>query len=451
MRRLVLALLAVLAFAPMAAARTTSSIEVTGLKVAYGTGQASLSWSVTSTTNLLQFLIEERQGAGAWVKLAYLPATARSATLKEPAGALTLRVWAVPKVGSKESTGTVAGEPPPEEEPPVEEPPPPPPGSCFDAPGFCGYPTPATTGVEAGHTLTNITGTVHPAAGEVRHDQRITGSVAISAANVTLENVEVVPPDNACTPAANESVECGNNYVPIDINAPGARLLHVKVACAKGAYQQEGKRCAHAITSGPGALSGPPLLRWVNYENAAVKLYSGGTLEDSFCDMEHMNGVPPKQQHYECFSDQATKEGGAPIVIRHNTLLNPHDQTAVIFLQSLFGPLGDELVEGNLVAGGGYLIYHEAREGHPVGTLTIKGNRVARACKGQVKLIEGHHYCPAQSKGTEPTKPGYEQAIPQSLEGGYFPQGGSYGTLDNNGTVTQSGNVWDDTGAAVTF
>src|SRR4029079_16142622 len=109
------------------------------------------------------------------------------------------------------------------------------------------------------------------------------------------------------------------------------------------------------------------------------------------------------------------------------------------------------LIARNLMAGGGYLVYHEEREGHAIGTLTLRENRTARACTGLgIKLLEGHHVCLTQVLNNLLPGPTFEQAVPQVVGGGFYPEGGSYGTMidrSSTGGVSQSGNVWDDTGS----
>lgn len=106
----------------------TAVVEVRNLHVTSRAGEASLSWEVSSTTNVLHILVEQKLGAGAWTKYPELPPSARSDTLTSlPTGAAAFRVWAVLKQGNKEASTTIPAPPPPpppvEPEPPVEPPP----------------------------------------------------------------------------------------------------------------------------------------------------------------------------------------------------------------------------------------------------------------------------------------------------------------------------------------
>ena len=49
--------------------------------------------------------------------------------------------------------------------------------------------------------------------------------------------------------------------------------------------------------------------------------------------------------------------GEGPYVIRHNTILNPGDETGCISLFYNFGPIKNVLVEQNYVSGAGYTVY----------------------------------------------------------------------------------------------
>jgi hypothetical protein len=102
-----------------------------------------------------------------------------------------------------------------------------------------------------------------------------------------------------------------------------------------------------------------------------------------------------------------------PLVIRHNTVLNPHSQTDAIALFQDFGGLVDRTIEDNLIGGGSYTLYAGADK-NPTSRIRVIGNRWVRT---------------------------------------YFPKGGAYGPVT---AFEQSGqgnewrdNVWDDTNRPV--
>ena len=86
-------------------------------------------------------------------------------------------------------------------------------------------------------------------------------------------------------------------------------------------------------------------------------------------------------------------EGGS-LIADHDTLLNPHDQTANVFTKTDFGDLNTVTVTDNLMAGGGYMVYGgEGGVGSVVGPVTVTGNRFARCGTAPVADRGGGHYC----------------------------------------------------------
>ena len=112
-----------------------------------------------------------------------------------------------------------------------------------------------------------------------------------------------------------------------------------------------------------------------------------------------------------------TSNGGTRLLeIRGNTIFNKYDQTDAISLFQDFGPQANRVIDGNLLAGGGYTIYAGANPGKEstATNIAVTNNRISRM---------------------------------------YYPQGGSYGpatAYNPGGGNTWSGNTWDDTGTTIT-
>jgi hypothetical protein len=103
-------------------------------------------------------------------------------------------------------------------------------------------------------------------------------------------------------------------------------------------------------------------------------------------------------------------DGGYNLVIHHDTIRNPCDQTSNIALFDDMGETSRATVDDNLLAGGGYTVYCPGDHGFEA-SISITNNHFART---------------------------------------WFPQSGHWGPLSgcqNAGTV--AGNVWDDSGAPV--
>jgi hypothetical protein len=133
-----------------------------------------------------------------------------------------------------------------------------------------------------------------------------------------------------------------------------------------------------------------------------------GLIQDNYIhdlgykDGDHVNGT--------------TSNGGTTsLVIRHNTVFNPHSQTDAISLFQDFGAQSNRVIDNNLMAGGGYTLYAGANPGKEstATNITVTNNRFART---------------------------------------YYANGGYYGPATAyraGGGNVWSGNIWDDTGAAV--
>jgi hypothetical protein len=144
--------------------------------------------------------------------------------------------------------------------------------------------------------------------------------------------------------------------------------------------------------------------------------------------------------------------GTSGVTIDHNTLLNPMDQTAVIFGDSSGDSACDTGfdITDNLLAGGGYILYacaHASNQGSS--TLTFTENDIARC--GAVATYDpalGGESCgaadPLNTQGA---------AIGSGADShGFWPQGGYFGLTESTwcpGATNWSGNFYDNSGAAV--
>src|SRR5262249_28298931 len=109
-----------------------------------------------------------------------------------------------------------------------------------------------------------------------------------------------------------------------------------------------------------------------------------------------------------------SNSGNNPLVIEHNTILVGPSHAFAIGLFSLAAPQASRYVDGNLLAGGGYVLYGGQAAYKQVSNIQVTGNRFSRA---------------------------------------YFPRGGYYGPVAHyspaNPESAWYGNFWDDTLAPV--
>ncbi len=308
-----------------------------------------------------------------------------------------------------------ASEPPP--------PPPPPSGSgslqtnCFRAPSACGYPDPTNSGVPAGTPLEARSGDIVVSAeGTTIKDVNLNGSIEVRASNTTIEDDEITVngTQRGC------SSPCGGNGIHIFPGIGGVVVKHV--TCHGGAQSGEN------VTTFCFRNEGQPANRYEHnqiYYTAAC-FWGAGVYEDNYC---LDNGDIPNA-HYDGIYYGG---GSTSIAMNHNTILQPHEQTAAIFFSHDESDPRNIAITNNLLAGGGYTIYGggSGQNGFTVlGPVTVTGNRFARCLTKSVYDVEGgHHVCEG----------GYDSH-------GYYPNGGSYGLYAyfNEAVTTFSGNYWDD-------
>jgi len=189
------------------------------------------------------------------------------------------------------------------------------------------FPDETTTGVPAGTVLTQSGSLTITKAGTVVDGLEITGTVVVTADNVTIKNTRI------------------KNTGSIPVRVKGAKNLVIEDTEIDG----QGK--------------GIPAVAYNNYTLRRVNIHDVGegpriagsdvTIEDSY--LHHM--VQVKKNH----TDVIQAVGGSNIVIRGNNLQAYNPDTGIKGNAAfMFGeddkPLRDCLVEGNLMNGGNYTV-----------------------------------------------------------------------------------------------
>src|ERR1019366_9504592 len=201
--------------------------------------------------------------------------------------------------------------------PPPSSPPPPTsfPGTqhnCVSDPSACGYPDATNSGVPAGTSLTPSSGTINAA-----------------ASNVTIKDVRITSGDG--TLGANWAINIAQGV-------SGTQIDYTTIL---------GNDCqAGSLMAGVWNASGDQLTMDHDYGSCLDDILHGsGTLSNSY-SFDNAN-IP--SDHYE----PVAYDGGAgAITVNHDTLLNPHDQTAALFVTCYSGPVTSETIENRLLAGG---------------------------------------------------------------------------------------------------
>ncbi len=287
---------------------------------------------------------------------------------------------------------------------------------CFSAPSACGYPDPTNSGVPAGTALEAQTGKiVVNAAGTTIKDLNLNGSIEVRANNTTIEDDEITVngTQKGC------SSPCGGNAIHIVSGVSGVVVKHV--TCHGGAPSGEN------VTTFCFRNEGEATNRYEYNQvyNTAACFWGTGIYENNYC---LDNGSIPNA-HY----DGIYFGGGADsIVMNHNTMFQPHEQTAAIFFSHDESNPQNITITNNFLAGGGFTIYGGGsgqNEFKVLGPVTVTGNRYARCLTKEINVEGGHHVCEG----------GYDTH-------GYYPNGGSYGLYAyfNEAVTTFSNNYWDD-------
>ncbi|HEX3589689.1 MAG TPA: hypothetical protein VHV74_08650 [Pseudonocardiaceae bacterium] len=200
---------------------------------------------------------------------------------------------------------------------------------------------PAATNTGAGGNLTTVSGDIVLSKnGQVYQNMRVKGTIAITACNVTLRNVEVdsgEPYTGDSTPDLfaiwlQESATCGvtlDHVTTLTASAPNVYVT-TSVRVARGG----------AVTITNSKLLGAQL---------GILGMSAGTIRGNYIEL----GRNMRGDH----NDSIQGDGASNLVIDHNTLLNPNDQTSALALYTEYGNNDDVTVSNNLLAGGGYTCY----------------------------------------------------------------------------------------------
>lgn len=262
--------------------------------------------------------------------------------------------------------------------------------NCASQPSACGYPDATNSGVAPTTPLTGSGSITANVAGEViKNVNIVNGSITVTANNVTIENSKITTGNGTVTNGT------GDAAIVIQSGVSGTVVQYTTM---------QGSDCnGGSLLFGVMNNSNDQLTMDHDYGQCIDDILHGaGTLSNSY-SIDNAN-IP--NDHYE---PVAYDGGGGGLTIDHDTLLNPHDQTAAVFTQCTFGDVSTLTITNSLLAGGGYTVYGPTSDpcGSGTGPESVTNNRFSRI---------------------------------------YFRNSGQYGTnayFPKN--TTWSGNIWDDT------
>jgi hypothetical protein len=287
---------------------------------------------------------------------------------------------------------------------PVHEDRGPKPTSCFADPERCGYPGPRDTGVEHCSELPDSSGTKTITSADTIENTDITGYVVIAAAGVTL--------NHDCVIFDGGEAE-GSAAVVLEGAASNFTISNTTVR-AQNTTSDSFEEAIRNNHSDAGAVASRDRL-----EDCAECIHQSWTLSESYV-LANGRAAAAGAHTEDWWFDNNT------IAANDDTLLNPQEQTAIVFAEGSGACADHETVTNSLLAGGGYLFYfctHSTSAGSS--TIDIRNNRVARCTTGEEYVGDTGGY---RCKGG-------------SDEHGYWPRGGYFGAVGTH--YTGSGQVWE--------
>lgn len=254
------------------------------------------------------------------------------------------------------------------------------PGVPLATPGAAQGPPDRSFGVPAGTRLQPSGDVVVRTAGTVIEGLDVQGCITVLAPSVLIKNTRV-------------RGSCDNL---ISSRSTGLVVQNVEL-------DGQGDASAQGIGSGGFAASGLD----IHGVGDGVRANGDVVLQSSFIhdlatvDGSHNDGV------------QITE--GSNIIIRNNVIENPNPQTSAILVGAHQGSIANVLIEGNLLAGGGYALYGgaEPRSGYTIRDIVLRDN---------------------------------------SFDTKFYPKGGRYGAITaiDDPNISVSGNLWQATGQPIT-
>jgi hypothetical protein len=234
--------------------------------------------------------------------------------------------------------------------------------NCGPDPHLCGFPDATNTGVPAGVTLRSVPAEMSSGPGWTSNSQgdvevsgngavfegySVHGYVDVTGSNVTIK-------DNAISNSGNDITGDGVNLTG---NPSNVTIEGNTISSPYGSHGDNG------VFAGIKDITGEAMGTRVLDNNIAdastgVQLYIG-LVENNYIHDEalasagsHLNGT--------------TSNGSTvPLTIQHNTVFNPNGQTDAVSLFEDFGVEANVVINDNLLAGGGYVVYGGQNAGGP--------------------------------------------------------------------------------------
>jgi hypothetical protein len=245
--------------------------------------------------------------------------------------------------------------------------------NCGPDPHLCGFPDATNTGVPAGVTLRSVPGEVSRGPGwtsNAQGDVEVSGNGAVFAGYSVHGYVDVtgsnaIIKDNAISNSGNDINGDGVNLTG---NPGNVTIEDNTISSPYGSHGENGVFAGIKDVTGE-AMGTRVLGNNIADASTGVQLYIG-LIENNYIHDEalasadsHLNGT--------------TSNGSTvPLTIQHNTVFNPNGQTDAVSLFEDFGVEANVVINNNLLAGGGYVVYGGQNPGGPQAhNIQITNNR----------------------------------------------------------------------------
>jgi parallel beta-helix repeat protein len=216
------------------------------------------------------------------------------------------------------------------------------------------YPDETNTGVPADLNLTPATRFRFDVAGATVSGLDFQGTVTIAAPNVTLRNFRIT----------------AKSWAALDIRADGVILENCEIDGQAAPGIRGISVSGHNVS-----------IRRCDIHHVEDGIYLAGS---SKIDIEN-NYIHDLQSRWDGphFDGIATDGGISDVLIRGNTVINPHPQTSAIMLSNYFGPVSGVRVERNRLIGGGYTVYSDGQFNNgEISGVSFLNNRLGRGFYG---------------------------------------------------------------------
>jgi hypothetical protein len=209
------------------------------------------------------------------------------------------------------------------------------------------WPSASNTGVPPGVTLTPYYGDlVINTPGVVINGLDIHGTVSITATNVKLTDCTI-------------TVATLRGYVVSTWGGTGAAVENCMINGVGNG------------NDGSAGISGSGTFLRNDISNVENGIYVGTEttlIQDNYIHGLLATGAP----HYDGIEMNGNQNN---VTIRHNTIINQHNQTSAIMIDNWAGPSSNIVVDNNLLVGGGYTIYDDAHfNKSPISSVSITNN-----------------------------------------------------------------------------